>query len=165
LLQFCIPLGTIGHVAGLDVARVLGEPEVEHSLSHPLGIPAIPPLCENPVQSEPVALGSTLDSCCLREAFAPPADVRLALDGVAEAAPSVGIDLSDSPSGRLVPDLHQPLWCQAVWVQLFGNKLERDWLLGRSRLIARDGRQNVFILILILFLILFLNRIGYRTGL
>src|SRR5690606_30763788 len=120
----------------------------------------------NPVQGEPVALGSALERRRLGEAVAPPADVRLALDGVAEAAPSVGVDLSDSPSGRLVPERHQPIGRQAIGVQLFGDEFERDWILGHSRPIARDGRQSmILILILFLILILILNRIGYRTGL
>src|SRR5690606_36257049 len=152
LLQLRVPLGSVVHVAGRDVARVLVEPEVEHPLSHPLGIPAVLPLGENPVQGEPVALGSALERRRLGEAVAPPADVRLALDGVAEAAPSVGVDLSDSPSGLLVPERHQPIGRQAIGVQLFGDEFEG---LGRSRPIARDGRQSV-IMILIFFLILIL---------
>src|SRR5690606_34883116 len=167
LLQFCIPLGTIRHVAALDVARVLGEPEVKHSFRYSFSVPAVFSLGENPVQGEPVALGRTLERRRLSEAFAPPADVRLALDGITEAAPSIRIDLSDSASRRFVPQRHQSLGRQTIWVKLFGDELEEGWFLGRSRLIARDGRQNVFILILILFLFLFLflNRIGYRTGL
>src|SRR5690606_4633531 len=110
LLQLRVPFGVVMHIAGRNVSLVLGEPEVEHSFRYSLSIPAILPLGENPVQGEPAALGSALESRSLGEASAPPADVRLALDCVAESAPPVGIDLSDPSSGGFVPDLHQPLW-------------------------------------------------------
>src|SRR5690606_38537965 len=100
LLQLRVPLGAVVHVAGRDVSLARIEPEVEHSLCHPLGIPALAAMRNDPVEGEPSGIRRALDLGCLREALPPPAEVRLALDGVAEAAPPVGVDLSDSPSGR-----------------------------------------------------------------
>src|SRR5690606_5956643 len=165
LLQLRISLGAVVHVAGRDVARVLGEPEVEAALGDTLCVPALAAMRNDPVEGEPSGIRRALESRRLGEAGAPPAGIRLGLDGVAEAAPPVGVDLSDPPSGRLVPGRHQPLGRQAVGVQLFGDKLERDWLLGRSRPIARDGRQSlILILLLLLLLLLLLIPEGFDQG-
>src|SRR5690606_20963309 len=114
LLPFRVLLWPVGRVPGRDVSLARVEPEVEDPLCHPLGIPTVFPLAENPAEGEPIALGRALESRRLGKAGAPPAEVRLALDGVAEAAPPVGVDLSDSPSSRLVPERHQPLGRQAI---------------------------------------------------
>src|SRR5690606_20843091 len=100
LLQLRIPISAVVHVSGRDVSLARIEPEVEHSLCHPLGVPALAAMRNDPVEGEPSGIRRALDLGCLREALPPPAEVRLALDGVAEAAPPVGVDLSDSPSGR-----------------------------------------------------------------
>src|SRR5690606_28677143 len=55
LLQLRIPLSAVRHIAALDVARVLGEPEVKHSFRYSFSVPAVFSLGENPVQGEPVA--------------------------------------------------------------------------------------------------------------
>src|SRR5690606_1343173 len=165
LLQFCIPLGTIGHVAGLDVALVLGELEVEASFGDTLGVPTLRAMRNDPVEREPAGIGRALDLGCLREALPPPVNPRFPLDGLCEASTAFGRDFPNAPTGCLVPEFHQPLRRHAVGIQLFGDELERDWFLGRSRPIARDGRQClIMILLLLLLLLLFLFPEGFDQG-
>src|SRR5690606_13786272 len=106
LLQFCIPLGTIGHVAGRDVALVLGELEVEAALGDTLGIPALRAMRNDPVEREPAGIGRALDLGRLREALPPPVNPRFPLDRLCEASTAFGCDLPNAPTGRLVPELH-----------------------------------------------------------
>src|SRR5690606_3939763 len=156
LLQLRIPLSAVRHIAGRDVALVLAELEVEASLGDALGVPALRAMRNDPVEREPAGIGCALDLGRLREALPPPVNPRFPLDGLCEASTAFGRDLPNASTGRLVPELYQPLGRHTAGVQLFGDKLERDWFLGRSRPIARDGRQSLIMIMIILLLLLLL---------
>src|SRR5690606_4042675 len=114
LLQLRIPLGAVWHIAGRDVALVLGELEVEAALDDTFGVPALRAMRNDPVEREPAGIGRALDLGCLREALPPPVNPRFPLDGLCEASTAFGRDFPNAPTGCLVPEFHQPLRRHAV---------------------------------------------------
>src|SRR5690606_40371578 len=106
LLQLRIPLSAVRHIAGRDVALVLGELEVEASFGDTLGVPTLRAMRNDPAEREPAGIGRALDLGCLREALPPPVNPRFPLDGLCEASTAFGRDFPNAPTGRLVPELH-----------------------------------------------------------